>query len=413
MMQMDTQPVIHLVVALGIGLLIGAERERSKSTVAEKISEGVRTFALATLLGAMSAMMHFWLFVTAIGSVLVLASVAYHHNMHAKTGLTTEVALIFSTFLGGLCVIAPEMAAAIAIVVVILLSAKATIHGFVLQVLSTEDLRNFLILAASTLIILPLVPNAFVGPFQAINPRYLWLIVIMVMLVSAISHIVIRHLDVRIGLPVVGLLSGFISSIATINTMGKQSTDSPALLHAAVAGAVFSSLATILQLSILLAVIDVATLWQMAWPLTLGALSITSYGLLISANTLHQGRPDTRRTTNSFSATSAVLMAAMIALVLLVSAALKHWFGQPGLIAISLFAGFADVHAPTIAVATLAAKHSLTHSEAIAPILAAYSGNACTKALVALLSRNRPFYRPVILGLLIQLAAVWLGWGLT
>lgn len=77
-------------------------------------------------------------------------------------------------------------------------------------------------------------------------------------------------------------------------------------------------------------------------------------------------------------------MAEMITLALLVSAALKHWFGQPGRIAISLFAGFADVHAPTIAVATLAAKHSLTHSEAIVPILDAYSGHACSKALVAL-----------------------------
>lgn len=409
-MHRDSIVWINFAVALGIGLLMGTERERNKDAGLEKSAEGVRTFALATLLGTVSAWMHFWLFLFSMACVMLFAAIASQKQSPKHPGITTEVALVFAMVLGGLCVEAPDLAAATAIVVVILLSAKQPIHGFVLRIVTQEDLNNFLILAASTLIILPLVPNAFIGPFDAINPRYLWLIVILVMLVSAISHIVIRFLDVRIGLPLVGFLSGFASSIATVTTMGKQAQDSPALLSEAIAGATFSSLATILQLTILLAVIDIHTLRQLMWPLLLGGLSITAYGFSISMSSFRHGRPVITPATNSFNATTALLLALFIGIVLIVSAALKSWFGQPGLVAISFIAGFADVHAPTIAVATLVTSGHLPEHETIVPILAAYSANATSKAVMAIMSGSSTFSRPVIIGLMAQVAAIWLGW---
>jgi len=240
-MNFDSLVFINFAIALGIGLLIGAERERSKGSGLEKTSEGIRTFTIATLLGAVTGSINFWLFIAAIFCVLVFAAIAYYKQLTEHPGITTEIALIFSMILGGLCVSAPDLAASLAVTMAILLAAKNSIHGFVVSILSREELNDFLILAASTVIILPLVPNDFIGPFNAINPRNLWLIVILVMVVGALSHILLRLLGTRIGLPIVGLLSGFISSIATVTTMAERGKETPELMDGAIAGAIAES----------------------------------------------------------------------------------------------------------------------------------------------------------------------------
>ena len=48
------EPAARLAVALGIGLLLGAERERRMSTRQRRDSAGLRTFALVSLLGGIA-----------------------------------------------------------------------------------------------------------------------------------------------------------------------------------------------------------------------------------------------------------------------------------------------------------------------------------------------------------------------
>ena len=48
-------PVTPWAVALGIGLLIGAERERRKGEGRDRDAAGIRTFAITALLGAACA----------------------------------------------------------------------------------------------------------------------------------------------------------------------------------------------------------------------------------------------------------------------------------------------------------------------------------------------------------------------
>lgn len=413
-MNIDSMIWVNFAIALGIGLLIGAERERNKSTGLDKSSEGIRTFSIATLLGATTAFIHFWLFVVAILCVLVFAAIAYYKQLTKHPGITTEIALIFSVILGGLCVSAPDLAAPLAVLMAILLAAKDTIHGFVLRIISKAELNDFLILAASTVIILPLVPNDFIGPFNAINPRNLWLIVILVMVVGALSHMVLRLVGARIGLPLVGLLSGFISSIATVTSMGERAKETPALQSGAIAGAILSSLATILQLAILLLAVNPPTLLALAWPLTFGGVSIAVYGLVMSIKSFHENKSEIQsQATKTFKPTTALLLSTIIATVLIISSALKDWFGLAGLIAISGIAGLVDVHAPTIAVATLVDTGKLATSHAAIPILVAFSLNSVTKACMAVISGTRQFWQQVIIGLVIQVIFTWLGWWFT
>ena len=211
-------------------------RDSSKGNGPERSAAGIRTFTITTLLGAVSIVFNVWLLIASIFCVMIFAATAYYSKRTEDPGLTTEITLIFSVILGGLAMSEPILAAALAVSIAILLSAKEPMHGFVLATVTKDELNDFLILAAATLIILPLVPNAFVGPFEAINPRNLWLIVILIMTISALGHLALRWLGGRVGLPLVGLFSGFISSIATISAMGARVKESPHLLSATVAG---------------------------------------------------------------------------------------------------------------------------------------------------------------------------------
>ena len=408
----DNSLWLNLAVSLGIGLLVGAERERSKGIDPDRSLAGIRTFTIASLLGAVSTIISFWLLVVAVLSVTVFAAISYAMRVNKHPGLTTEITLIFTVILGGLALSAPSLAASLAVTASILLAAKEPIHGFVRGAVTKEELNDFLILAAATLIVLPLVPNEFIGPFNAINPRNLWLIVILVMLISALGHLALRLLGGRIGLPIVGLVSGFISSIATIGSMGARAKETPALIGSAVAGALLSSLSTVLQLALLLAAIHRPTLQALAVPLVFGGVSIAVYGLVVTLSSFHHHDAEMAKPTRSFSVKTALILATVIAVVLIASAALTAWFGQAGLVVASAVAGLADVHASTISVASLAAAGNLSAANAVIPILVAFSVNAISKAVAAVVSGGKAFASQVIPGLIVQVAATWLGWWL-
>lgn len=404
---------LNLAVALGLGLLIGAERERSKGAAPDSSSAGIRTFTIAALLGAVSTMVNFWLLMVSIFCVTIFEAIAYFNQRGKEPGLTTEVALIFTMILGGLAMSSAALAAALAVSLAVLLAAKEPMHGFVLGVVTKDELNDFLILAAATLIILPLVPDKSIGPFEAINPRNLWLIVILVMAISALGHLALRWLGGRIGLPIVGLVSGFISSIATVGVMGARAKETPALIGSAVAGAVLSSFSTILQLSLLLAAIHPPTLHALMWPLVFAGVSIAIYGLVVTLNSpLNTNSAEANKPTETFSVKRALILAAVIALALMASAALKAWFGQAGLVFASGVAGVADAHAAAISVASLAAASKLSAQSAVIPILIAFSVNSVSKAVMAAISGGKDFSRQVILGLIVQVSATWVGWWL-
>ena len=403
---------LNLAVALGIGLLIGAERERSKGNGPERSAAGIRTFTITTLLGAVSIVFNVWLLIASIFCVMIFAATAYYSKRTEDPGLTTEITLIFSVILGGLAMSEPILAAALAVSIAILLSAKEPMHGFVLATVTKDELNDFLILAAATLIILPLVPNAFVGPFEAINPRNLWLIVILIMTISALGHLALRWLGGRVGLPLVGLFSGFISSIATISAMGARVKESPHLLSATVAGAVLSSLATILQIAMLLLAIHPPSLIALQWPLIFGGLSIAIYGLIATVNCYHDPHVDAHKQTKTFSVKTALLFAAIIAIISIASAALNAWFGQAGLVVASGVAGLADVHAAVISITSFVASGKISIQSAVIPILVAFSVNTLVKAVIAQVTGGTQFARLVVPALAIQVAAVWLGWWL-
>lgn len=402
--------ILDYVIALGIGLLIGAERERRKGSGPTRSPTGIRTFAAVSLLGAVSSTLGG----TALLAVMALAvagltAVAYGRSHEQDPGLTTEAALLLTLLLGGLAMREPAMASGLAVILTILLTARTYLHRFVSTVLTETELNDVLILAAAALVLLPLAPDHYLGPFNAWNPRTIWKIVILIMAISATGYISLRVMGPRIGLPITGLTSGFVSSAATISSMGARAAQEPALLGGAVAGAVLSTVATVIQMAVILEATNQATLLTLWLSLACAGVTAVAYGVLFTIRALREKVPGAVDLGQPFSLKTALLFVATVATVMLLAAALQQWLGREGVIAAAAIAGFADTHSAAVSVASLVTAGKLSANEAVLPILASLTTNTVTKVVLAILSGKRRFIMAIIPGLILVILAAWMG----
>ena len=402
--------ILNLAVALGIGLLIGAERERRKGEGPSRSPAGIRTFAVTSLAGAVSFIAGGEvLFAVATAGVIVLTTVAYWRGHEDDPGLTTEIALIVTALLGGLSMQQPALAGGLAVTVAVLLAARTPLHSFVRTVLTEDELKDALIFAGSTLVVLPLVPDRPMGPYGALNPQSIWILVILVMAISAAGYITVRTFGARFGLPIAGLASGFISSTATIGAMGARVAKAPDVLAAGVAGAVLSTIATIVQMALVLAATSMTTLRTLSIPLICAGSAAVVYGIVFAIRALRQKTEGEAQSGRAFSLSTALVFALTLSSILIASAALREWFGETGIIVAAALAGFVDTHSAAISVASLVASGKMNVADAVVPILAGLSTNTISKMFLAGISGGRSFALRVIPGLIVVALAAWAG----
>jgi uncharacterized membrane protein (DUF4010 family) len=402
--------IVNLAVALGIGLLIGVERERRKGRGPSRSPAGIRTFTAASLAGAVSlaAGGELLLAVTTAGAI-ILTAIAYLRSRSDDPGLTSEIALVLTVLLGGLSMRQPVLAAGVAVALAVLLASRTHLHYFVRSVLTEREVTDGLVFAGATLVVLPLLPDQQLGPYGALNPRSIWIIVVLVMAIGAAGYIAVRTLGDQFGLAIAGFASGFVSSIATIGAMGTRAATTPAVLGAAVAGAVLSTVATIVQMCAVLAATSMSVLRELSFPLFCAGLAAASYGAIFTIKALRGTKGVYSQAGHAFSFSSAIVLAATLSGILVVSAALRENFGEIGVIVGAALAGFADTHSPAVSIASLVASGKMSPAGAISPILAALSTNTISKIVVAWTIGGRSYALRLIPGLLLVVSAAWAG----
>ena len=408
----DQSTLLGLCVALGIGLLVGAERERRKKTGPTRGAAGIRTFIVCALLGSVSSMLGDGL-VLAVAALLVGggALVAYLRIDDQDPGMTTEFALLLTCLLGGLAIRDPMLAAGVGAVLALLLAERDRLHHFVKKVLKAEEMHDIILFSAMALIVLPLAPDRFMGLFDALNPRSIARLIVAVMAISALGYVAMRFLGPRYGLPLAGFAAGFVSSTATIYSMGERASRQPSLMSGAVAAAVLSSIATIIQMAVVIGLVQTSLLTSLALPLLFGGLGACGYGLVFVL------RRDTARSTGNpvgdvgraFNLKTAAGFAALVSLILLVSAGLSAWLGTRGMLLGAALTGLADAHATAASAASLMAANKISGEQAVYPILIGLTTNTMMKAVVAFRSGGVHYAMRIVPGLALMTAAVWLG----
>lgn len=339
----------------------------------------------------------------------LFAIVAYHGSRQHDPGMTTEIALVLTCLLGGLAITQPGLSASVGTTLAVLLAAKNRLHHFVSGILTDRELHDALLFMASALIILPLAPDRFMGPFGAINPRAIASLIVVVMGISATGYILMRSLGPRYGLPLAGLAGGFISSTATIYSMGVRARHSSDQMQTATAGAVLSSIATILQMVFIIGIIKPQLLHLLWLPLLLGGIAAAGYGLLFIRHAVKGDVPDQADIGHAFDLKSAIIFAIIISVVLVLSGGVNAWLGPQGVIVTAAITGLADAHATAASIASLAAAGKLSMEEAVWPILVGLTANSLMKIVVALKAGSPDFTWRVVTGVLLIILAVWIG----
>jgi len=402
--------MLSFAVALGIGLLIGLERERRKGHGETRAIAGIRTFALTALLGALAEELGGGLGL-AVAALFVggLIAIGYLRAPRRDPGVTTEVALFITLLLGALANDDARLAAGVGVLVALLLALRGRLHRLATEVITAKELHDGLLLAAAALVVLPLLPDQDYGPSGVLNPHALWRLVVLILAIGIGGHLAARIVGPRFGLPLTGLASGFVSSAATHAAMGGRARADARLMRPAVAGATLSSVATVVQMAILLAAVSPATLGAMRWPLACAGFVALACGVgfTVAAGATREGGEMT--VGHAFSPTAALVLGLTLGLATAGLAALRAWLGARGLLAGALLGGVADAHAVAISTATLVARGGLGPDAAVVPILLGFTSNSVMKLVAARVGGGWPFVWRTAPGCVLIAVAAWAG----
>jgi uncharacterized membrane protein (DUF4010 family) len=401
-----------ILVAVGAGLLVGVERERRMKADQVAAAAGVRTFSLTALLGVLAALSHSPLLLGAAAlGVIALTAISYIKSHDADPGLTTEIALLAIFITGVLAASQPVLAAAAGVRIAVLRVSRGFLHEFAHRELSDQELRDAVLLAAAAILVLPILPDEPIDPWQVVNPRLVWKLTVLIMLVDAAGYVAQRLVGARAGLPISGLLGGFVSSTAVIATLGKRSQQEPPVLPAAVAGAALSNVATIVQLALVLAVSDAVLLGQLRWVLIATGVAMLVYGALMLLATRDKAAPPPP-SGRAFRLRTALLFAGAFVLVMLLVAWLQRSFGPTWALAGVILGGFADAHSTAASVGSLAAQEQMPRALAPVAIGLIITTNTLAKLGVARAGGSAFFWR-LAPGLVLLIATFWVTWWFT
>ncbi len=393
----------RFLVALLIGILVGIEREKRRPAAPSHTIGGIRTHALLALSGATAAWLGQqlqlpWLFATvlACASAMALASHVLWRldGRDAPPSMSSEIAALLVVLLGGMAATGNQaLAVALAVTLSALLAFKQPLHALVERVGLDDMLAGIKLLIASV-IVLPLVPNETVDPWQALNPYQLWLLVVLISALSLAGYIGMRWLGPARGAAITGLAGGLVSSTATTLNFARDSrkATSPANTGAITAGILCAWFVMFLRVATIVAILNrqlLTALWLplLAMGLTTGALALRHY---VDGNADASGPAQACAVLkNPFSLGAAIRFGALFAVVLVVVKLAQQQFPAGGVLAISALAGAADVDAIVLSLSGQKDGAATTAWTAWALLAALLANTAVKVALVMLVARGR------------------------
>lgn len=400
-----------LIVAVAVGLLIGVDRERHKHAEPGPITAGLRTFTLTSLLGAIAALVQSDLMLVVAGAgVIVLIALSYLRRQAVHPGQTTEYALLATFAIGFLSITQVELAAGLGVLIALLLTSKSRLHRFALSQLSEQELHDATLLAGAALIVLPLLPDRAIDPLGVVNLQVIWRLTVLMLSVNALGYLARRTLGAQVGLAVAGFCSGFVSSILTIAAFGRQAKTEPAVLSGAVAGAAFSSIATAIQLLIILGMTNLNLLPILGPGIAAMGVVAAAYGFIFVVAAKRAPMHAEAVTGRAFEPKFAVIFAIAFALMSLVAALLQRWMGPSGAQFAVAMGGFVDTHAATASAGRLAAAGALDLHQAAFAAMLAITANTLVKIAAAIVAGGRGFALRLCPSHAGMLMALWLGW---
>ena len=410
----DLDLALRFAAALGLGLLLGIERERKRD--AELFFGGVRTFALIALLGAVGAFMERelnqgWLIIAAFVALSALVIVSYATTAaRGELGITSEISAMLAFIVGALCGWQHVGVASVATVVcLLLLTFKDFLHRLARRV-ELADIEATLTFAVISVIILPLLPNQNFGPppLDVINPYKIWLMVVLIAGLNFLGYVLVKALGNEHGLALTGILGGLVSSTAVTLSFSQRSRREPEMSSAFVLAIVIAWTIMFLRVVVMVGIINRALAASLA--VALGCMALA--GLFVCLALWRRRAHETGVVTagaNPFELGEAIKFGLLFGIVTIVAKAAETYLGATGLYLAGAVAGATDVDAIGLSMANRATTTLESTKIAAYTIVIAVISNTLVKAGMAAFMGAPEMRRTIVLVTLVLLVAAAVG----
>ncbi|ELZ97016.1 magnesium transporter accessory protein [Haloferax mucosum ATCC BAA-1512] len=381
--------ITQLFIAAALGMFLGLEREWSQK------SAGIRTFALTSLIGAISTTIDNNVLLT-LGGVLVLlqavllgADGLLEGESPRSLSLTTSASL-FVAYSAGVMVAADFVLEAVILVIIssVLLVLRRELHQFAWG-LSKEEVKSAAEFAILAFVIYPILPSEPVGPWDAIQPQLVWLLVVAVSGLGFVNYVIMQRYGSR-GIAITGFFGGLVNSTAVIGEFADRAERNRDILSLSVGAVLLADAAMAVRNLFLVGVFIPEVVPEVGTPL--GIIAIVGVGLsvyLTDWDTELQLDFD-----SPFSLSNALKFGALFLVILVASAGAQQFFGAAGLVTTSFLSGLISSGSTTTTAVTLYLAGTVSADTAAASILAGTSASILIKIVLAA-SINRSLFRPV------------------
>lgn len=345
----------RLLLALAVGIFVGMERQRRDK------GAGVRTFGFAAVLGALGGLLGDAYALATIALLAVLIVFLNYHSLQANQGaeLTTSIALFITGFTGILSGKGHTLTpAALGVITAALLAWKEPLAGFSIK-LSETEIRSAILLAILAFVIYPALPEGAIDPWGALEPRTIWITIILIAGIGFVNYIFLKAFESR-GIELAGFLGGLVnSSVATRELAQRVHESHGQLALPAFRGILLAIAAMVIRNAAFLAILNPAALYASAWAFIL--MLATSIGVAFLPK-----KPVTTPTneptlpvihlTSPFSLKSVLFFGAVLAVIQLAGVIGQQTFGQSGIYITSFIGSLFSSSSAVAGAATLSSQ---------------------------------------------------------
>lgn len=380
---------LKMAVSVGIGMLVGLEREWSNKDV------GVRTFAIVSLLGTLASLVSPQFITAGLVGILLLIAAANTRSIITDGSLemTTSAALMVIYLLGvlvGLGHIFTPVAGAI--IVTMLLAWKSELNKFA-GGLQPSEVRSAVLMGLLGFVIYPILPDRYVDPWQLFNPSDAWLSIIAIAGIGFINYVLLRIYSTR-GLYLGAIFGGLVNSSAAVAEVSTRIAKAPLAARVNIL-CLLATIAMCVRNLILAALFAPTSLTATLLPLLVMSI-VTAVWISLDLRRQHSlpGEPAALSLDSPISLSKVLRFGLLFIAIQVAGTLLTRTFGSSGLLATSIFGGLVSSASTTAAAATMARHGAITPSLAgSAAVLASLASALINLPIVWRIIKDKPIVR--------------------
>jgi uncharacterized membrane protein (DUF4010 family) len=386
--------VKEFVVAAILGFIIGLQRELSFFHNDKPIYMGARTLAIISLIGYLGTKLYkdypavLTISFVLVGLFLLAFYIINAYNDKLERGNTTEFSALIAFIMGVLVYDYLVFAIFATIILIAILEIKPKLISLKKEI-KEKDSRATILFLLMTFVVLPILPNHTIDPYNLFNPRQIWMMVILISGLSFIGYIVTRFFSASKGLLVMGFFGGLASSTAVTLTLSKKASTNNETNTALVIAIAIASSTMFLRIILWTLLLNRELFEALLLPYIFATIIGYFFIYILYIQTKKKEISQEVAFHNPLEFHTALKMGILFGVIFSVLSLVDTYMGSLGVYLVSFLSGLSDVDAIVLSLGELFNETKLSKESVLYAIILATVANTFTKIVISLLVGNR------------------------